>query len=323
MRRSLCVLILLLPALARADIFLQGEVELVAGEYGQYELLVKAPTASVTSGAIALPEDCQTTREQTYTAGQQALMTIGFQCARHLGEGDALSLPLSLDAVLLITRGADGATQRVLTGADPVVFDVAAPTTLDRTWSMAARDYFGQGLAHIAEGWDHLAFVLCLCLLIRRFSTLLWMITAFTVGHSVSMALSFLDVISVPMAPTEAVIALSIVWMAREALLPTEADDERVSRQHAAVIGAFGLLHGLGFASALQSLGVIASERLIALAFFNLGVEAGQVIFVVLVCGLIALIRQPVARRLLSTSTLMLIGGVGSFWTLQRLLTLT
>src|SRR5690606_35571779 len=117
--------------------------------------------------------------------------------------------------------------------------------------------YTWQGILHILGGWDHLAFVLCLCLLAQgRFLVLL--VTTFTVGHSISLALSFFDVISIPVPPVEAVIALSIAFMAREALLVRRdgAPGDARRRRQLAVVAGFGLLHGLGFATVLRELGV-------------------------------------------------------------------
>ena len=324
MRRKLIALLALLPTWASADVFLQGDVEITTGEYGEYQMLVTAPAAGLTSGPVTLPEGCQMVREQRYDSGRNVSMAFDFACETHLTAGDAIQLPLRLDAATILTRETSGTTRRVLTGADPLVFEMQAPTMVQRSWLEAAADYFREGILHIAEGWDHLAFVLCLCLLVRRWRRLLLMITAFTIGHSVSMALSFFDVVTVSMAPTEAVIALTIVWMAREAMLNNgEQNNENAGVTHLIVVGAFGLLHGLGFASALKSLGVVATERAIALAFFNLGVEAGQILFVGLVLTSLALIRLPAAKRVVSTAALVVIGSAGSFWTIERLATLS
>ena len=108
-----------------------------------------------------------------------------------------------------------------------------------------ARSYFLLGVEHILSGWDHLAFVLCLCLLARGWR-LVKLVTGFTLGHSVSLALAAFDAVRLPSPPTEACIALSIAFVAREALLP------RALRRHGpGMVFAFGLLHGLGFAGAL------------------------------------------------------------------------
>jgi hydrogenase/urease accessory protein HupE len=113
------------------------------------------------------------------------------------------------------------------------VRDVQRPPT------EVAAEYTGLGIVHILEGLDHLAFVLCLCMLTRG-ATLLWPVTAFNVGHSISLASSFLDVVAIPVPPVEATIAVSIAFLAREALVA-----RRGQLRYMTVAAGFGLLHGL------------------------------------------------------------------------------
>jgi hydrogenase/urease accessory protein HupE len=163
------------------------------------------------------------------------------------------------------------------------------------------------GFTHILEGADHLAFVACLCMLVRG-SALLALVTAFTAGHSISLALSYLGIVQVPTAPVEAVIALSVAFMAREALVASDRDN----RRYLVVVAAFGLLHGLGFAAALQDLGIPRADRAVALAGFNSGVELGQLLFVFIVTT-VRRFRVPV---------LYAAGVLGMFWTFERLASL-
>ena len=168
-------------------------------------------------------------------------------------------------------------------------------------------DFVWLGVTHILDGADHLAFVACLCMLVRG-SALLALVTAFTVGHSVSLALSYFGVIHLPAAPVEAVIALSVAFMAREALVGTDRSNGR----YLAVVAFFGVLHGLGFASALQDLGIPRSDRLMALASFNGGVEVAQLMFVVVLTTL----------RRWRVPILYAAGTLGMFWTFERIASL-
>jgi hydrogenase/urease accessory protein HupE len=171
------------------------------------------------------------------------------------------------------------------------------------------------GIEHILGGIDHLLFVLALLFLVGFNRRLVWTITAFTVAHSVTLALSALGLLTLRPPPVEATIALSIVLVAAEALhrQPT------LSRRWPAVVAfLFGLVHGLGFASALKEIGLPDNHLPIALLTFNLGVEAGQLLVVAMafvVWHLFA--RHPVfvASR---TPALYVIGSVAAYWSIGR-----
>lgn len=188
-----------------------------------------------------------------------------------------------------------------------------------------ARLYLQIGAEHVLTGWDHLAFVFCLALLASG-ASLLWLISAFTVGHSLSLSLAHFGIVSIPIAPVEAVIALSVVFMAREAWLRQREhshQDPASAFSHSRhgrnlLTAAFGLIHGLGFASALGDLGIVSSHALAALFFFNAGVELGQILFVLVVLLLLALLPRLNARRSATAAALGIVGGLGLFWTIER-----
>ena len=148
--------------------------------------------------------------------------------------------------------------------------------------------YFGLGVDHILAGLDHLLFVFALLLLIRRVRPLVAAITAFTVAHSVSLGAATLGWIVVPGPPVEAIVALSIVILAAELARPRGEGLRLTERYPWTVAFGFGLLHGLGFARALVDLGLPEGDVPLALLAFNLGVEAGQLMFIaaVLAAGL-------------------------------------
>jgi hydrogenase/urease accessory protein HupE len=196
-----------------------------------------------------------------------------------------------------------------------------------------ARQYTVLGVTHIWRGVDHLLFVACLVLLARTPRRILLTITGFTLAHSATLALSTLDVIRLPVPPVEAVIALSVVFLARELALDDGLNDGHSlsSRHPVAVSCAFGLLHGLGFAAVLREVGLPASDRIAALLFFNVGVEIGQVLFVLLLLPLLALSARWLARRrdaqiaagghvlLLQRPVAYVVGAVASLWMFQRI----
>ncbi|HDZ08224.1 HupE/UreJ family protein [Pseudohongiella sp.] len=188
--------------------------------------------------------------------------------------------------------------------------------------------YLVLGTEHVLIGLDHLAFVLCLAMLARGIS-LLWLISAFTLGHSISLALAYLGVVNVPIVPVEAIIALSVVFMAREALLANSADNGRAptargaansQRWRMGITAGFGLIHGLGFASVLGGLGVSAADTVVALLFFNIGVEVGQLMFVATVLVLLALLRKVHFDQKMIRASAFAVGGMGLFWTVERVM---
>jgi hypothetical protein len=161
---------------------------------------------------------------------------------------------------------------------------------------------------------------LALLLIVTGFWKLLQTVTAFTVAHSVTLGLATLGFVHVPPAPTEAVISLSIVFLATELVRKYRGEVGLTERRPWLVAMAFGLFHGLGFAGALSQIGVPAHEVPLALLMFNVGVETGQVVFVVgVVAALVALRRTPLripqgAWRLAPYG----IGALAAFWTIQR-----
>ena len=178
--------------------------------------------------------------------------------------------------------------------------------------------YGALGTEHILGGIDHLLFVLGLLLLVRGWGAVVRTVTAFTVAHTITLGLAVLGVVRVPPPPVEALIAVSIVLVAVEALRPPA---ERTGLAHRApwlVAFAFGLLHGLGFAGALTGLGLPPDHVPAALVAFNLGVEAGQLAFIAVMLGPVwALERAPAWVRAVPAYA---IGAVAVAWTLDRVL---
>jgi len=188
--------------------------------------------------------------------------------------------------------------------------------------------YLVLGTEHVLIGLDHLAFVLCLAMLARGVN-LLWLISAFTLGHSISLALAYLGVVNVPIIPVEAIIALSVVFMAREALVANTTENYPRSTQRSAgttlrwrmsITAGFGLIHGLGFASVLGGLGVSAADTAVALLFFNIGVEVGQLMFVATVLALLMLLRKVRLDQKMIRASAFAVGGMGLFWTAERIM---
>lgn len=180
--------------------------------------------------------------------------------------------------------------------------------------------YLSLGIEHILFGFDHLLFVLALLIITRGSWLLIKTVTAFTIAHSITLALATLGFVHVPQAPVEATIALSIVFVAAEIVRRDQGQEGIAARAPWVVAFCFGLLHGLGFAGALSEIGLPEGHIPLALLFFNLGVEAGQLIFVGAALSIMAAARYvPVALPSWTTRVpAYVIGSVAMFWTIQR-----
>lgn len=195
----------------------------------------------------------------------------------------------------------------------------ASPSKLN-----VAGTYFVLGVEHILFGIDHLLFVLALVMLVKGTRRLIGTITAFTIAHSITLAGATLGWINVSIAPVEAVIALSIVFVAAEIVHGKDGHEGLAARAPWVVAFSFGLLHGFGFAGALSEVGLPSNAIPLALLFFNIGVEVGQLIFVVAVVAFQAIARRPLeaAPRWVGLVPAYAIGSVAMFWTLQRVTSL-
>jgi hydrogenase/urease accessory protein HupE len=196
-------------------------------------------------------------------------------------------------------------------------------TATPSTWALAGT-YFSLGVEHILGGIDHLLFVLALLMLVKGGRKLFLTITAFTLAHSITLAAATLGWLNVPVAPVEAVIALSIVFVAAEIVHSLRGQKGLTERSPWIVALVFGLLHGLGFASALSEVGLPGHAIPIALFLFNVGVEAGQLLFVAAVLLLLALARRIITRPPTWAEWVPAygIGAVAMYWTLERATTL-
>lgn len=190
-----------------------------------------------------------------------------------------------------------------------------------------AAGYFALGVDHILNGVDHLLFVLTLLLLIRDWRPLIGAVTAFTVAHSISLGAASVGWIVVPAPPVEAIVALSIAFLAAELLHPPGENARLSERYPWAVAFAFGLLHGLGFARALLEVGLPEGDVPLALFAFNIGVETGQILFIALALAIgaaLARLYPAIIHGLIAPGTKGLrvlaygVGTLAAFWMVER-----
>jgi len=235
-----------------------------------------------------------------------------------LGQTVAVAgLEATLTDVLVRVQLLEGGTRTARLSPGAVSHTLATVATRTEV----AGIYLLLGVEHILGGIDHLLFVLALLLIVSGWRPMLITVTAFTVAHSVTLAVAVLGFVSVPQAPVEAAIALSIVLLAAEILRVGAGGGAGLLQRYPWLISfAFGLLHGFGFAGALSEVGLPSDEIPIALLFFNVGVEVGQVAFVlaaVATMWLLSRVRLPWptwAPRVVPYA----VGSVAAFWTIQR-----
>jgi hydrogenase/urease accessory protein HupE len=229
-------------------------------------------------------------------------------------------LSATMTDVLVRVQHLDGRKQVTrLTAAAPSFVVEARPSR----WRVAGT-YLRLGMDHILTGVDHLLFVLGLLLIVRSRWMLFKTITAFTVAHSITLAVATLGYASAPLPPLNAAIALSILFLGPEIVRGWRGETSLTIRHPWVVAFAFGLLHGFGFASGLRATGLPQTDIAWALVLFNVGVEIGQVLFVFLMLGMARSfrtleIRWPRWALALPGYT---VGTLGAFWTIQRTATL-
>jgi hydrogenase/urease accessory protein HupE len=228
-------------------------------------------------------------------------------------------LQLTITDVLVRVQMRDGTHSTTLVHPSRPWVDIAA----SQGPLAVAGAYLSHGIEHILFGFDHLLFVLGLILIVRSTRMLLLTVTGFTVAHSITLSLATLGVLHVQAPPVEACIALSILLLASEILRRQRGEPSLTARWPWAVAFSFGLLHGLGFASALIDIGLPQGDVPLALLTFNVGVEAGQLAFISAVLGVMQLGKQfripDLVEFRLRTAGAYGIGILAAFWFVERL----
>jgi hypothetical protein len=315
-------LLLLTSAVGIAHEVRPGYLEITETEPGQYKVLWKAPSLSGTGMLIKpkLPEACQDQVVPSYRKVPGAIIEQRLvTCGPNGLAGKTISiagLSATLTDVLVRLSHANKQTQTILLKPQTASFQVVGV----QHWTQAFISYINMGIKHILYGVDHLLFVLGLLLLSRGWVLLLKTITAFTVGHSISLALATFGVVNVPAQPLGAAIALSILFLAGELVRAQRGESSLSIRSPWVVSFGFGMLHGLGFAGALVQLGLPRADIPMALFCFNVGVEIGQIIFVSLVLVVLGSLKKnkvnlPAWSRPLPVYAM---GSVAAFWFIDR-----
>ena len=303
-----------------------GFLELQRVNTDVYSVLWKKPANRGKPMAISavLPDNCDVAKPpQSIWDGTAYFTRWTAHCAGGLEGGEIRidGLDQTSTDVLVRFDFTDGTVEsRRLTPGDSSFTIPPIPNQFE-----VVRTYLVLGFKHILDGIDHLMFVLALLILVNGMRRLVITVTAFTLAHSLTLVGATLGLVSIPGPPVEAAIALSIMFVASE-ILHSRSGNPGITEKYPWVVAfIFGLLHGLGFAGALTQIGLPKSSIPTALLFFNVGVEMGQLFFIVCVFLIIAVGRATISRinlpRLpwISNVPPYLIGSAAAFWTIQRL----
>ena len=289
----------------------------------QYNMVWKTPAQGVSNVPLEplWPESCEIKNASPPQLENTGVVTSWqLQCA-DLGEDGlvgeilgVLGLGANQASAMVMVSLLDGRQYQQVLDTEQPEFVVPAESTAGDV----AGDYTGLGIEHIWTGIDHLMFVFGLLLLVGGGRRLLWTITAFTLGHSITLSLVTLGMFDYPVALVEFTIALSIFVLAVE-LTRTEKHDA-LWRNPWWLAGGFGLLHGMGFAGALAETGLPQDNVPLALLFFNVGIELGQIAFILVILAVWYVIKRPLAPwqdRLLPVPVYIL-GALSAMWCIER-----
>jgi hydrogenase/urease accessory protein HupE len=289
---------------------------------GRYTVLWRTPVLSGMKLPVAL-KFSDTVRNTTEPVTQQLSDSIVERRTIETEAGglggqrlDFVGLQATITDVLVRTQWRDGSHTATIVRPSQAWLILAEQQS---GWSVAG-EYTKLGIEHILFGIDHLLFVLALLILTKGTMRLIKTVTAFTVAHSITLGLATLGFVHVPSAPVEAIIALSIVFVAAEIVHARRGVVGLTERAPWIVAFTFGLLHGFGFAGALSEVGLPAGHIPTALLFFNVGVEIGQLLFIAVVLIAVALFRRLriALPPWLELAPPYAIGGVAMFWVIQR-----
>ncbi len=320
--RFLTVLLAMMASPACADELRPGYLEFTQVRNTEWTLVWKSPMKGGVTPRTqpVLPAGCKIQGTPERALVNASLVTkSAVMCSDDVaGKSVGLSGFNTSQTDVLVRVAALGKPAQAmrLTAAKPLAEILMKPDT----WQIA-RTYFVTGAQHIVFGYDHLLFVLALVLLLRGVWTVAKAVTAFTLAHSITLIGTIMGFFGLPQRPVEVVIALSIMFLAAE-IIKRDPGKPRLSERIPWVVAfIFGLLHGFGFAGALQEIGLPEGDVPAALLTFNLGVEAGQLAIVLAAMLVLAALRrfaEPFVKPAIVTAAYA-IGTIASFWFIERI----
>ena len=276
----------------------------------KYEVTWMYPIRNLGPVNLTLPKDCQSNSLESFQESKYLSEKISLQCSDSIKGKDIFIKGLSiLNDALVTIKFLDGDRYEGLVSVKD------SKLTIPQELQVFPTGYFMLGVEHLIGGPDHLLFVFGLLFIVFGWQNLIKTITAFTLAHSITLGLSVLEIVSLPSATIEALIALTIIYLA------LEIKDEKNNKSTPWLMAfGFGLLHGFGFAGALSEIGIANEQLLLSLLFFNVGIEIGQLIMIPLFLILIWLLQRINFNFSVTKLSSYAIGGMGSFWLIERVL---
>ena len=276
----------------------------------EYEVTWMYPIRNLGPVNLTLPNDCQSNSLESFQESKYLSEKISLQCSDSIKGKDIFIKGLSiLNDALVTIKFLDGERYEGLISVKD------SKLTIPQELQVFPTGYFMLGVEHLIGGPDHLLFVFGLLFIVFGWQNLIKTITAFTLAHSITLGLSVLEIVSLPSVTIEALIALTIIYLA------LEIKDERNNKSTPWLMAfGFGLLHGFGFAGALSEIGIANEQLLLSLLFFNIGIEVGQLIMIPLFLILIWLLQRINFNFSVTRLSSYAIGGMGSFWLIERVL---
>ncbi len=305
---SLLFLIIFFPVLSAHEF---NPAHLVVNEIdeNEYQINWMYPIKNIGQRAeIIFPQECSSEAQSPYQQGKYLVEKINLICSKSL-KGQTIevtNLSVLTDALVTITDRNNDVFEGLMNLQEPKLVVPIKHQSLPSS-------YLNLGIDHLISGPDHILFILGLMFLVSGILNMIKTITAFTVAHSITLGLSVLDLISLPRATVEAVIALTIVFLALEI-----SENKRYKSTPWLIAFGFGLLHGLGFANALTEIGIANEQLLFSLLFFNLGIEAGQLLMVPIFGILIWLAYKFNKYNQSASCVSYILGAMGFFWLINR-----
>jgi len=279
-------------------------------ELNSYQVNWRFPSNVLTKpGSVVFPQNCKETISSfPKIEGKYQVQSSSLLCTLDLRNQEITvkGLTRMTDGLITIEFSDGGKFEGLVSVNNPKLL-IPGESNLYPT------NYFWLGLQHLLSGIDHLIFVLGLIFIVVGFKTLIKTITAFTLAHSITLALSVTKTVQLPQSSAEALIALTLIYLALEI-----GEGRRYARTPWVLAFGFGLLHGFGFAGALSEIGFSESSLLYSMLFFNLGIEAGQLIVLPFFVGLVWSLNKLKSTEFIYRFSSYLVGGISCFWILER-----
>ncbi|MDA7818683.1 HupE/UreJ family protein [Gammaproteobacteria bacterium] len=258
---------------------------------------------------IILPSFCTTVSKEPFIKNKYIVEQITINCSQAINGSSIQIKDLSVLTDALVTINfIDSTFEGIVNVQNP---EVEIP--MENQYYPTA--YLYLGFDHLLDGLDHILFIFGLLFCISGFVNIIKTITAFTIAHSLTLGLSILDIISLPQATVEALIALTIIYLATEI-----SKNRKIINTPWFMAFGFGLLHGLGFAGALNEIGIANSQMLLSLLFFNIGIELGQIALIPIPLSLIYLSKQFNYINQVKVIMSLAVGGMGFYWFIDRVI---